>query len=221
MSTGAIKVALVEDSKDEREALAYLIRATPGFVCVGAFGSGEEALERIPGLKPDVILMDIHLPGLSGIDCIGRIKEKLPSARIMMLTVFEDHERIFKSLAAGATGYLVKKTPPAKLLDAIQELHNGGAPMSGQIARQVVAVFQQAPPNPPVLSQLSSREQEVLHALAQGFLYKEIADQLGITTGTVRTYICRIYEKLHVRSRHEATQKLAAGPVPLNLNRRR
>lgn len=209
MSIDAIKVALVEDSSHEREALSFFIRASPGFVCVGAFASGEEALQKVGALSPDVILMDIHLPGMSGIECIGRIKELLPSVRIMMLTVFEDHERIFNSLAAGATGYLVKKTPLVKLLDAIQELHTGGAPMSGQIARQVVAFFQKPSSKPPALALLSPREQEIVQLLAQGFLYKEIADQLGISTGTVRTHICRIYEKLHVRSRHEAALKIS------------
>jgi DNA-binding NarL/FixJ family response regulator len=209
MSADAIKVALVEDSKVEREAISFLIHATPGFACVGALVSGEEALEKLPALGPDVVLMDIHLPGISGIDCIRQLKERLPSVRIMMLTVFEDHERIFKSLAAGATGYLVKKTPPAKLLEAIQELHNGGAPMSGQIARQVVAVFQEPAPWSSGVSELSPREQEILRLLAQGLIYKEIADQLGISFGTVRTHICRIYEKLHVHSRHEAAFKVS------------
>lgn len=213
MSSDRINVALVEDSRVEREAISYLIRASPGFGLVGAFGSGEEALEKLVELAPDVILMDIHLPGMTGIECIGRIKELHPPARIMMLTVFEDHERIFSSLAAGATGYLVKKTPPAKLLEAIQELHNGGAPMSGQIARQVVAFFQKPVSKPPALARLSPREREIVQRLAQGFLYKEIADQLGISTGTVRSHICRIYEKLHVRSRHEAALKVLA-PAP-------
>ena len=208
VSSSSIRVALVEDSKVEREAISYLIRATPGFVCVGAFVSGEEALAKIPDLGADVILMDIHLPGISGIDCIRQLKERLPSVHIMMLTVFEDHERIFKSLTAGASGYLVKKTPPAKLLEAIQELYNGGAPMSGQIARQVVAFFQKPTPEPVALGMLSPREQEIVQGLAQGFLYKEIADQLGISNGTVRTHIARIYEKLHVRSRHQVALKV-------------
>ena len=207
MNTDAINVALVEDSRDEREALAYLIRASPGFACVGAFATGEEAQEKIPRLRPDVVLLDIHLPGLSGIDCLRRLKDRLPSTRFMMLTVFEDHDRIFQSLAAGALGYLVKKAPPAKLLEAIQELHQGGAPMSGQIARQVVAVFQQPAPTADALAALTGREQEIVQRLAQGLIYKEIASHLGISVGTVRTHICRIYEKLHARSRHEAVLK--------------
>lgn len=211
MTDHTIKVALVEDNRDVREAISYLIQGSPGFACVGSFVSAEQALERIPALRPDVVLMDIQLPGMSGIECITRLRAGLASTRIMMLTVFEDHDRIFRSLAAGATGYLVKKTPPARLLEAIQELHAGGAPMSGQIARQVVAVFQQPSPTPSTLSQLSPREQEIVQRLAQGFLYKEIADQLNISIGTVRSHICRIYEKLHVRSRHEASLKAFPG----------
>jgi DNA-binding NarL/FixJ family response regulator len=158
----------------------------------------------MPALKPDIILMDIHLPGISGIDCVRDITAKLPRTKILMLTVFEDNDRIFQSLRAGATGYLLKKTQPAKLLEAIQQLHEGGAPMSAPIARQVVAAFQT-----PVLSldasvQLTHREQEILALLNQGFLYKEIGDRLGIAMGTVRTHIARVYEKLHVRSRAEA-----------------
>jgi DNA-binding NarL/FixJ family response regulator len=209
-----IKVALVEDNRDEREAIGYLIKASPGFACIGTFATGEEALAKLPRLRPDVVLLDIHLPGLSGLDCLPRLKARLPSTRIMMLTVFEDHDRIFQSLAAGATGYLVKKTPPAKLLEAIQELHDGGAPMSGQIARQVVAVFQHPNPTVDARAVLSEREQEIVHRLAQGLIYKEIADQLGISIGTVRTHICRIYEKLHARSRHEAVLK-AFPPRPI------
>ena len=207
MNAQAIKVALVEDSPEEREALFYLLRGSPGFACVGAFSTGEEALETLPALAPDVVLMDIHLPGISGIECIRRLKSTLPATRVMMLTVFEDHDRIFESLRAGASGYLLKKTPPARLLEAVQELHQGGAPMSGPIARQVVAAFQSPAEGNAQFEQLSGREQEILHLLNQGFLYKEIANRLGIALGTVRTHIARIYDKLHVRSRAQAMLK--------------
>ncbi|MCI0625036.1 MAG: response regulator transcription factor [Acidobacteria bacterium] len=206
--TKQIKVALVEDSPDEREALFFLLKGTPGFCCQGAFASAKEALEKIPDLQPDVVLMDIHLPGMSGIECIRKLKGLLPDTRIMMLTVFEDHDRIFESLKAGASGYLVKKTPPAKLLEAIQLLHEGGAPMSASIARQVVDWFHNPSKTNPQLEQLSAREDQILALLAKGLLYKEIADQLGIGLGTVRTYIGRICEKLHVHSRAEAMLKV-------------
>ena len=203
-----IKVALVEDSPDEREALFFLIKGSPGFACVGAYDTGEEALKRLAALAPDVVLMDIHLPGMSGIECVPRLKSVLPATRIMMLSVFEDHDRIFESLRAGASGYLLKKTPPARLLEAIQELHQGGAPMSGPIARQVVAAFQTPAKQSNSLDQLTAREQEILNLLNQGFLYKEVADRLGIAIGTVRTHISRIYDKLHVRSRAQAMIKV-------------
>jgi len=202
-----IKVAVVEDSPDEREALFFLVRGSPGFTCVAACRNAEECLEKLPPLKPDVVLMDIGLPGISGIECIGRLKRLLPDTQMMMLTVFEDHDRIFQALSAGAAGYLVKKTAPAKLLEAIQELRAGGAPMSGQIARQVVAAFQKPPPQCAALAELSPREREILADLAQGFLYKEIADKIGISINTVRTHIGKIYEKLQVRSRTEAILK--------------
>lgn len=203
---------MVEDSPDERDALFFLIKGSRGFACVGAFSNGEEALDKLPALAPDVVLMDIHLPGMSGIECIRRLKAILPSTRVTMLTVFEDHDRIFESLRAGASGYLVKKTPPAKLLEAIQELHAGGAPMSAPIARQVVAAFQEPAGGKDRFEELSKREDEILRLLNQGFLYKEIADQLGLAIGTVRTHISRIYDKLHVRSRAQAMMKASRRP---------
>lgn len=212
-----IKVAIVEDSADTREALQVLINGSEGFMCVAACGSAEEALAVIPRCPPDVVLMDIQLPGMSGIECIRRLKNQLPDVQIMMLTVFEDHDRIFQSLAAGASGYIVKKTVPDKLLEAIDELHKGGAPMSGQIARQVVEAFKNpvdslpehdAPPP----TNLSKREQEILGQLARGFLYKEICNHLGISMGTVRVHIRHIYEKLHVHNRTEAILKGHPGP---------
>jgi DNA-binding NarL/FixJ family response regulator len=214
-----IRVAIVEDSLELREVLQSLISGSPGFACVAVCGSAEEALAVIPHNPPDVVLMDIQLPAMSGIECIRRLKNLLPDLQIMMLTVFEDHDRIFQSLAAGASGYIVKKTPPAKLLEAINELHKGGAPMSGQIARQVVEAFKQPLDGVPVNQELpptnlSKREQEILGQLARGFLYKEICDHLGISMGTVRVHIRHIYEKLHVHNRTEAILRGHRGPQP-------
>jgi DNA-binding NarL/FixJ family response regulator len=207
-SSGEIRVAVVEDRQAERERMVRLLDSTPGFHCVGTSARGDEALETLPGSSPDVILMDIQMPGLSGIECARQLKERLPTAEIMMLTVVEDHERIFQALAAGATGYMLKKTPPAKLLEAIQELHDGGAPMSGQIARQIVTAFRQPGPVPrPTGNGLSPIEQKVLQCLAQGLLYKEVAEKLDIAPCTVRTHVWHIYRKLHVHNRTEAVLK--------------
>lgn len=204
----AIRVALVEDDHQVRAGLRLLIDDSRTCACVAAFGSAEEALARLPSLDVDVVLMDIGLPGLSGIECIRELKRRRSVIQIMMLTVFEDHDRIFQSLAAGASGYLLKQTPPGKLLQAITELHRGGSPMSTQIARQVVDFFQQAAPSGDATAGLSPREKEIIALLAKGYLYKEIADQLGISVETVRTHIHNTYEKLHVRSRTEAVMKV-------------
>jgi DNA-binding NarL/FixJ family response regulator len=203
-----VKVALVEDDQQVREGLALLIGSSPGFACVAACPSAENALQRLPGLEPDVVLMDIQLPGMSGIECILKLKQLCPQAQIMMLTVFEDHDRIYQSLKAGASGSLLKQPPPAELLAAITNLHQGGSPMSAQIARRVVEAFQRPAPSDSGDSPLSPREQEIVHLLAQGHLYKEIADQLGRSVETVRTHIRNIYDKLHVRSRTEAVNKV-------------
>jgi DNA-binding NarL/FixJ family response regulator len=203
-----IRVALVEDDHQVRGGLRLLIDHSTHCACVAEFGSAEEALARLPALQTDVVLMDIHLPGMSGIDCIREMKLRRPEIQIMMLTVFEDHDRIFQSLAAGASGYLLKQTPPAKLLEAISELHRGGSPMSTQIARRVVEVFQQPAPSADATAGLSPREKEIIARLAKGYLYKEIASQLGISVETVRTHIHNTYEKLHVRSRTEAVMKV-------------
>jgi DNA-binding NarL/FixJ family response regulator len=202
-----IRVALVEDDRQVREGLRLIINGASSCRCIGAFGSAEEALAQFPTLTPDVVLMDIHLPGLSGIECIRQLKVLRPNLQIMMLTVFEDHDRIFRSLEAGASGYLLKQTPPDRLLDAIRELHHGGAPMSTQIARRVVEVFQRPASARPDAPKLSPRETEILALLGKGYLYKEIAGQLGISTETVRTHIHNTYEKLHVRTRTEAVMK--------------
>jgi DNA-binding NarL/FixJ family response regulator len=216
-----IQVAIVEDSREIREGLSILIDSSPGFRCVAACESAEEALIQLPKALPDVALMDIQLPGMSGIECIRILKTRMPKLQIMMLTVFEDHDRIFQSLAAGASGYLVKKTPPQRILEAIQDLHAGGSPMSNQIARRVVDAFRQPAPKPqssaPVAREaqhLSAREWEILQHLAQGFLYKEIADSLKISIETVRTHIRNIYEKLHVHSRTEALLKVFPDNAP-------
>ena len=206
--TRVIRVALVEDDAQVRAALHLLIDNSKPCACVAAFGSAEEALARLPFIDADVVLMDIQLPGMSGIECIRELKQRLPEVQIMMLTVFEDHDRIFQSLTAGASGYLLKQTPPGKLLEAIVELQRGGAPMSTQIARRVVEAFQQAGPGADATSGLSPREKEIIAGLARGYLYKEIASQLGISVETVRTHIHNIYEKLHVRSRTEAVMKV-------------
>ncbi len=202
-----IRVALVEDDAAVRSGLEVLMSNSGRCECVAALRSAEEALARIPALKPDIILMDIHLPGMSGIECIRLLKQRQPGLQIMMLTVFEDHDRIFQSLSAGASGYLLKQTPPNKLLDAILDLHRGGSPMSSQIARRVVEVFQQPRPGA-AFENLSPRETEIINLLGKGCLYKEIAAQLGISVETVRTHIHHTYEKLHVRTRTEAVMKV-------------
>ncbi len=201
----SIRVSIVEDDRSVRENLALLIDAAPGFSCVGCCASAEEAIKRLPLWAPEVILMDIHLPGRSGIECVARLKPLLPKTQIIMLTVEEDSERVFESLKAGATGYLVKHVSPEEILAAVADVSKGGAPMSSHIARMVVTTFRQ----PPVKGtegdlQLSPREEEILRLLAKGHRSKEIAEILGIGVGTVNTHVRHIYEKLHVRSRAEA-----------------
>jgi DNA-binding NarL/FixJ family response regulator len=203
----AIKVAVVEDDSDVCHGLAMLIESAPGFTCVATCPSAEEALVGLPEKQPDVILMDIGLPGMSGIECIRKLKHILPRAQVMMLTVFDDHDRIFESLKAGATGYLIKKTAPENIVRSIRDLCAGGSPMSSQIARRVVEEFQHPPRQSDAASQLTAREQEVLAKLAQGFLYKEIASAIGVSLETVRTHVRNIYSKLEVRSRTEAVNK--------------
>ncbi len=208
-----IRVALVEDDRQVREGLQLLIDSSQTCRCVGTFASAEDALAGLPALAAEVVLMDIHLPGMSGIDCIRHLKSQQPKTQILMLTVFEDHDRIFQSLAAGASGYLLKQTPPDKLLEAIIELHRGGSPMSMQIARRVVEVFQQSPASGDATAGLSPREKEIIALLGKGYLYKEIAGQLGISVETVRTHIHKTYEKLHVRTRTEAVMKVYGRPA--------
>ena len=204
----SIRVAIVEDDSSVRENLAELVGGTAGFSCVGTCVTAEDAWQRLPGIAPEVVLMDIHLPGRSGIVCVEKLRRLSPQTQVIMLTIEEDSERVFESLKAGATGYLVKHATPAEILEAITEVHHGGAPMSGSVARKVVTAFRQPAPENAGDLKLSDREEEVLRLLARGHRSKEIADELGIGVGTVNTYIRHIYEKLHVRSRAEAVAKL-------------
>jgi len=202
-----IRVSIVDDEADLRENIAAFVDAAPGFRCISVYSSAEEALVRLPQEKPDVVLMDINLGGMSGIECVRLLKPLLPSAQVVMLTVFEDTAKIFSALAAGACGYLLKRLPPAKLIEAIQEVMEGGSPMSAPIARKVVQSLQAAQPPKEERSDLSTREREVLDRLAEGRAYKQIAEAMGVSIHTVRSYIRRIYEKLHVQSRTEAVAK--------------
>lgn len=203
-----ITVSIVEDDRRTRENLVTVLRRASGVSLLGAHPSGEAALAGVPQEKPEVVLMDINLPGMSGVDCVARLKSQMPGLRVLMLTTYEDSHLIFNSLRAGASGYILKNRSPAELLAAIQQVHEGGAPMSMRIARKVVAFFNQLPAPAPESEQLSEREAQVLAALAKGLLYKEIATQLDISENTVRTYVKRIYEKLHVQTRTEAVAKL-------------
>lgn len=203
----AITVSIVEDNDQLRGTLAQVIERADGFQCLGTYGSAEDALDALPQRAPEVVLMDINLPGLNGVECARKLKQLLPQTQVIMLTVYEDTENIFNALAAGASGYMLKRTPRAELLNAIREVQQGGSPMTAHIARKVVQSFQQGTPVSHPTESLSPREQEVLDLLSQGFLYKEIADKLGISYETVHTYIRRIYEKLQVRTRTEAVAK--------------
>jgi len=203
-----INVAIVEDIDDIREGLVYLINASEGFKCIASFSNAEDALKKLPKLDIDVVLMDVNLPGISGIDCLTELKSNNPKFQVIMLTVFEDDETIFNSLKAGAAGYILKKTSPAQLLEAIKDVFNGGSPMSSQIARKVVASFQSKNESLNKHDDLSDREMEILTYLSKGYRYKEIADLLFISIETVRTHIRNIYEKLQVHSRMEALLKI-------------
>ena len=209
-----ITVSIVEDNEQLRGTLARVIARSEGFECLSQHATAEAALENLPNEKPNVVLMDINLPGMNGVECVQKLKQLLPETQVMMLTAYEDTENIFNSLAAGASGYMLKRTPRAELLEAIREVQRGGSPMTTHIARKVVQSFLKpmaapaaATSSSEVTDELSTREKEVLDLLSQGFMYKEIADKLGISFETVRTYIRRIYEKLHVRTRTEAVAK--------------
>lgn len=209
----SISVSIVEDDAPARQILAGWIRRAEGFRCVSEHGSAESALAQLPQEKPEVVLMDINLPVLSGIECVRRLKPQLPQTQFVILTVYEDADHIFNALAAGATGYLLKQTPRSELLAALEDVHRGGSPMTSNIARKVVQSLHQAQPPMPESEALSPREGEVLDLLARGYLYKEIAESLQISVPTVNTYIRRIYEKLHVRSRGQAVAKYTHFPM--------
>jgi DNA-binding NarL/FixJ family response regulator len=202
-----VTVTIVEDDESLRSIYADWIRSAEGFQLVGEHGDGQTAFEMLPGEKPDVVLIDINLPRLNGVECVRRLKPEMHSTQFVMITVYSDSDRIFDALAAGATGYLLKQTPREELLDALLEVLRGGSPMSSGIARKVVQCFQRpaAGAGGDELQQLSAREHEVLGLLARGYLCKEISESLGISNHTVDTYLRRIYEKLHVHSRSQAT----------------
>jgi len=200
-------VVVVEDDRGLREQLVKILETAPDVKCVGAFVSAEEALPKIFEKRPDVVLMDIKLPGMSGIQCVAEIKKTVPEMQIIMVTIYEDSERIFRALKAGASGYLVKSSPPDQLLTAIRDVYKGGAPMSSHIARKVVKHFHLIGPSTKEAENISPREREVLDLLSEGFIYKEIGDKLNIGAETVRTYVKNICQKMHVRSRLEAVAK--------------
>lgn len=207
-SQPAIRVAIVEDHADLRGSWREIIEAAPGFECLGTYPSAEEALREIPFLKPDVVLMDINLPGMSGIECTRLLRDRNPRQQVLILTVYEDSDRIFEALQAGASGYLLKRTSPEQLLQGIVEVRNGGSPMTSEVARKVVQSFRRpARSKAAEEARITPREEEILKLLAQGYVTKEIADKLGISYYTTQTHLKNIYEKLHVRSKTEAVLK--------------
>jgi DNA-binding NarL/FixJ family response regulator len=201
------RVAIVEDDKGLREQLKLVLKTAADVECVAAYGSAEEALKGFEAARPDVVLMDINLPRMSGSECVAKMKEIMPAVQIIIVTVYEDSERIFRALRSGASGYLVKSGPPEKLLEAIRDVSQGGSPISAHIARKVVQHFQMAAPADEGTEPLSPREAEVLELLAAGYIYKEIGDQLNIATETVRTYVKHICQKMHVKNKTEAVAR--------------
>ena len=204
----SIRVSIVEDQPSTRKSLEKVMESSPRFECVGAYGSAEEALREVPRHLPDVLLMDIELPGRSGIECTSALKAAHPDLQVLILTTYDDSEKIFDALRAGANGYLLKRTRPAELLRAIEDVHSGGSPMSSNIARLVVSHFHNITQPASEIEKLTSREREVLDQLAMGRLYKEVADHLGISMGTMNSHVEAIYRKLHVQTRAEAVLKL-------------
>jgi DNA-binding NarL/FixJ family response regulator len=202
-----ITVSIVEDNDQLRATLARVLGRAEGFQFVSDFANAEDALKKLPEDRPEVVLMDINLTGMNGVECVRQLKQRVPEIQVIMLTVYEDTENIFNALAVGATGYMLKRTPRAELLQAIQAVHAGGSPMTAHIARKVVQSFARAGSSPSPTENLSEREQQVLDCLSQGFLYKEIAEKLSVSYETVHTYIRRIYAKLQVRTRTEAVAK--------------
>lgn len=213
-------VAIVEDNATIRSTFRQWVEAAPDFRCVCACASAEEALAEIPRLKPDVVLMDIHLPGETGIACTARLKEKLPALQVIIVTVYRNHELIFQALEAGACGYLLKRSSPEELLKAINEVRSGGAPMTGEIARMLVEAFQKKPGSSASGDGLTQREEEILVFLAEGLSNKEIADRVKISYDTVRAHLRHIYEKLHVRGRTEAVKKYLTSPKAVTMKMR-
>lgn len=204
----SISIAIVEDLDVVRNGLKDFISLSTDFLVLGSFKTGEEALQKLPEIRPDIVIMDINLPGMNGIECIRQVKDKSPGTQFMMFTVYENDDKVFEALKAGASGYLLKNTGLLHIAESVKELHEGGSPMSANIARKMVNLVRgDSDKKTPFLDLLSPREKEILQLLAKGLLYKEIAEQLNITTGTVRIHIHKIYEKLHVQNRTEAINK--------------
>jgi DNA-binding NarL/FixJ family response regulator len=203
-----VKVAIVEDNKTTREGLKTIVDLSPGYRCVCVCQTAEEALGLIPKHQPDVVLMDIQLPKISGVECVARLKELMPQIQVIMVTVYQDPDRIFRALRAGASGYLLKRATPEMVLNAIRDVQHGGVPMSAEIARKVIGYFQTQPFAAPEVEKLSPRELEILNLIAPGFSNKEIADRLGISIESIRWHLKNIYHKLHVHSRTEAASKI-------------
>jgi DNA-binding NarL/FixJ family response regulator len=202
-----IEVAIIEDNNDIREALRSLISGTNGFACTHTYSNGFDAISELPEVMPDLVMVDINMPGMTGIECVKKLKTLMPRTQFMMETVYEDDDNIFKALRAGASGYILKKTPAAKIIEALSELHNGGSPMSAEVARRVVASLQVNSKND-YESTLTEREKEVLKLLARGFIYKEIAAEIKVEYETVKKHIQNIYAKLHVQNKVEALNKV-------------
>jgi DNA-binding NarL/FixJ family response regulator len=202
-----IKICIVEDNADMREGVAQLLNQAPGLRCLSTYASAEAAVRDLPSQKPDVALVDINLPGMNGIECVAKLKAQLPLLQVLMLTRYEQSDVIFDSIRAGASGYLLKHIPAEELILAVEQVHSGGAPMTMQIARKVINHFQQITKASSDVEKLTPREQEVLTLLSKGYLYKEIASNLGISINTLRNHLRTIYDKLHVHSRTEATVK--------------
>lgn len=208
MNETQITVCIVEDRIDIREALLSLVDSQPNLSCIGTYENAEDALVGIPELQPNVVLMDIDLPKMNGIDCIKLLKPKCPRVQFMICTIYDEDEKVFEALRTGANGYILKRSPPARLLEAIVELYNGGSPMSSDIARKIVLSFQQKPEEKIQEEyHITPREQEILQLLSKGLSYQELADKLFISSKTVRKHIFNIYEKLHVNSRMEEVNK--------------
>lgn len=202
-----IRVAIVEDDTRVREGLGMIIGATPGYECAGTFRSAEDALRSLRGAGADVMLLDINLPGMLGSEAVRLFREKFPALQVLMLSVYDGQDKVFDSICNGACGYLLKKTPPARLLESIREAHEGGSPMSPEIARKVITLFQKTERPEKLDRPLNEKETRLLKFLAEGYSYQDAADRMNVSVNTVRNYIRSIYEKLHVSSKSEAVSK--------------